>query len=114
MSRLNILLLALLIGCALSLINAQYRARGTFVELNREQALEHQLLQDWDRLQYEQSAQSKSARIESVARSDLKMQAVSPGRTQYLSAPAGSTGAMVDVPVPTASAASAPASGGKR
>ncbi len=47
MSRLNVLLLAVLIGCALSLINAQYRARGTFVELNREQALEHQLLQDW-------------------------------------------------------------------
>lgn len=102
MSRFNVLLLVLLIGCALSLINAQYQARGTFVELNREQALEHQLLQDWDRLQYEQSAQSKSARIEDVARNDLKMQAVSPGRTQYLSAPGGASGAMVDLPLPTA------------
>lgn len=107
MSRLNVLLLAILIGCCLSLINAQYQARGTFVELNREQALEHSLLQDWDRLQYEQSAQSKSARIEAVARNDLKMQAVSPGRTQYLSAPAGASGA-------AAPAAAASAGGGAR
>ena len=96
MSRLNILLLAVLIGCALSVVNAQYQARHTFIDLNREQALEHQLQQDWDRLQYEQSAQSKSARIESVARNQLHMDAVSPGRTQYLSpasAPAAAGGA---------------------
>ncbi|GAB3627263.1 cell division protein FtsL [Pandoraea terrae] len=110
MSRLNVLLLVVLIGSSLSLINAQYQARGTFVELNREQALEHQLLQDWDRLQYEQSAQSKSARVEAVARNDLKMQAVSPGRTQYLSAPGGASGAAVPVPMPAAPASPAGAS----
>lgn len=87
MSRLNFLLLLILIGCALSVINAQYQTRHTFIELNREQTLEHQLQQDWDRLQYEQSAQSKSARIESVARNQLHMDVVSPGRTQYLSIP---------------------------
>ncbi|AKJ69955.1 hypothetical protein PATSB16_00090 [Pandoraea thiooxydans] len=85
MSRLNILLLAILLLCALSLVNAQYRARTLFIELGREQALEYQLAQDWDRLQYEQSAQSKSARIESVARNQLHMMPANPGRTQYLS-----------------------------
>ncbi|PSB92402.1 cell division protein FtsL [Candidatus Pandoraea novymonadis] len=113
MSRLNILLLFLLIGCALSQIKAQYCARGTFVELNRELELQCQLLQEWERLQYEQSVQSKSVRIESVARNDLTMRSVLPGCTQYLSMPQRAA-INIAVPIPSASVLPVSLRGGSR
>ncbi len=84
MNRLTFFLLGALILCALSLVSAQHEARTLFVALEREQAEERQLETDWSRLQYQQSALSKSARIADAARAQLKMSPVSPGRTQYL------------------------------
>jgi cell division protein FtsL len=85
MSRLNILLLIVLLGCALSVVNATNKQREVFVDLQRAQSQARQLQQDYAQLQYQQSALSKTSRIESIATSDLKMQPVGPGRTQYLS-----------------------------
>ncbi|MBY4899324.1 cell division protein FtsL [Cupriavidus sp. AU9028] len=84
MNRLTFFLLAALILCALSLVGAQHEARTLFVALEREQAEERQLETEWSRLQYQQSALSKSARIADAARAQLKMTPVVPGRTQYL------------------------------
>lgn len=84
MNRLTIFLLGALILCALSLVSAQHEARTLFVALERAQGEERQLETDWSRLQYQQSALSKSARIADAARTQLKMAPVSPGRTQYL------------------------------
>ncbi|MFS8977313.1 cell division protein FtsL [Cupriavidus necator] len=85
MNRLTFFLLAALILCALSLVSAQHQARTLFVALERAQAEEKQLDIDWSRLQYQQSALGKSARIADAARAQLKMSPVNPGRTQYLS-----------------------------
>lgn len=85
MSRLNIFLLIVLLGCALSVVNATDRQREVFIELQRAQSQEHQLQLDYAQLQYQQSALSKTSRIERIATADLKMQPVVPGRTQYLS-----------------------------
>ncbi|AOY92662.1 cell division protein FtsL [Cupriavidus sp. USMAA2-4] len=85
MNRLAFFLLVALMLCALSLVGAQHQARTLFVALERAQSEEKQLDVDWSRLQYQQSALSKSARIADAARSQLQMSPVTPGRTQYLS-----------------------------
>lgn len=99
MNRLTFFLLAALIFCALSLVGAQHQARTLFVALERAQSEEKQLDIDWSRLQYQQSALGKSARIADAAQRQLKMAPVSPGKTQYLSG--------IVLPAPAAAPASA-------
>jgi cell division protein FtsL len=82
--RLNFLLTILLVGCALSLVNAQYQARELFIELERAQSLGRQLDVEWAQLQLDQSTLGKNARIEMIARRDLNMISLTPQRTQYL------------------------------
>ncbi|RKP51204.1 cell division protein FtsL [Trinickia fusca] len=105
MSRLNIFLLIVVLGCALSVVNATNQQRRLFVQLERAQSEERQLQQDYAQLQYEQSALSKTSRIEQVATASLKMQAVATGGTQYLTlAPGASVAAEAPIPVAVASA----------
>ena len=82
--KLNLVLAGLLVGCALSLVNAQYQARHLFNELERAQSAARQLDIDWAQLQLDQSTLGKHARIEQIARTDLNMVALTPARTQYL------------------------------
>jgi cell division protein FtsL len=106
MSRLNIFLLIIVLGCALSVVNATNQQRRLFVALERAQAEERQLQQDYAQLQYEQSALSKTSRIEGLANDSLKMRSAASGNTQYLTLASGACEAQ-DVAIPTA-AASAP------
>jgi cell division protein FtsL len=82
--KINLVLTAALVLCALSLVNAQYQARCLFIELERAQAAAKQLEVEWAQLQLDQSTLAKHARIEANARRDLGMVAVTPSRTQYL------------------------------
>jgi cell division protein FtsL len=82
--KINLVLAALLVGCALSLVNAQYQARHLFIELERAQQQARQLDIDWAQLQLDQSTLGKNARIEQIARTDLSMTPVSAARTLYL------------------------------
>jgi cell division protein FtsL len=82
--RLNALLLALLVGCGLSLVNAQYQSRHLFIELERAQARSRQLDIEWAQLQLDQSTLGKHERIEAIARRDLAMTPLTPARIQYL------------------------------
>ncbi len=82
--KLNVVLTALLVMCALSLVNAQYQARHLFIELERAQALSRQLDIDWSQLQLDQSTLGKHERIEAIARRDLNMTPLTAARTQYL------------------------------
>ena len=82
--KVNFVLLALLVGCALSLVNAQYRARHLFIELEATRQQGRQLDIDWAQLQLDQSTLGKNARIEQIARTDLGMTPLTPARTQYL------------------------------
>jgi cell division protein FtsL len=114
-SRLNFLLLLIVVSCALSVVNATNRQRELFIALGRGQMQERQLQQELARLQYQQSALSKTTRVEGVATSDLKMQPVTAGRTQYLTVAGASTTAADDVtsgPVPTSSSTGASGSSG--
>ncbi|MBO9536816.1 cell division protein FtsL [Herbaspirillum sp.] len=82
--RLCILLTILLVGCALSVVSAQYKARSLFIELERSQTAARQLDVDWAQLQLDQSTLGKNARIEELARRDLGMVPLTAARTQYL------------------------------
>ena len=78
MVRLNIILLAIAVACALSAVNANHRARNLFVELEREQARMRQLEVEWGQLQLEQSTWASHARIEKIAREKLQMKSPDP------------------------------------
>lgn len=82
--KVNAVLAALLVGCALSLVNAQYQARHLFIDLERAQRQARQLDVDWAQLQLDQSTLGKHARIEEIARRDLNMTTLTANRTQYL------------------------------
>ena len=84
MNRATLILLALLLVCALSLVAAQQSARKLFTSLERAQIEERKLNQEWLRLEYEQRNLSKSARIRDVARNQLHMVPITPERTLYL------------------------------
>lgn len=80
----NIFLTAILVGCALLLVNSQYRARNLFIELERAQQKTRQLEIEWSQLKVDQSTLGKNARIEEIARTELNMVPLTPDRTQYL------------------------------
>lgn len=84
--RFSLLLTIMLVGCALSVVNAQYKARSLFIELERAQTASRQLDIDWAQLQLDQSTLGKNARIEELAKRDLNMVQLTAARTQYLTA----------------------------
>ena len=82
--KVNAILTAALVLCALLVVNAQYQSRRLFIELERAQSAARQLEIEWAQLQLDQSTLAKHARIEANARRDLNMVPVTPERTQYL------------------------------
>ena len=84
--KLNIVLAALLVLCAFSLVNAQHRARKAFIEIERGHDETRRLEQAWSQLQLDQTAFGKQRLVEDIARTQLGMRPVTPDRTQYLSA----------------------------
>jgi len=82
--KLNVVLTALLVASALSLVNARYQARHLFIDLERLTQQARQLDIDWAQLQLDQSTLGKNERIEQIARTDLNMMQLTPARTQYL------------------------------
>lgn len=84
MVRLNLLLLAIAVACALSVVTANHKARKLFIELDREQSRMHQLEVEWGQLQLEQSTWAGHARIEKIAREKLQMKVPDPRQTLTL------------------------------
>lgn len=82
--KLNILLTALLVACALLVVNARYQSRHLLIELERLTQHARQLDIDWAQLQLDQSTLGKNERIEQIARTELNMTPLTPARTQYL------------------------------
>lgn len=74
MVRINLLLLAVLIVCALSLVTSRHQARKLFVELERETARARAYETEFGQLQLEQSTWAMPVRVEKIAREQLKMQ----------------------------------------
>ena len=84
MTRVNILLAAILVLCAIGLVTSQHRARKLFIELERAQTRARQLDVQWDQLQLDLTGLATASRIDSKARKLLSMQPIAPQRTLYL------------------------------
>lgn len=83
-SRLNSILVLVLLVCALSIVASNHRARKLFVELEREQTRMKALDVEWGQLQLEQSTWANHARIEKIAREKLQMKTPPAGQIMSL------------------------------
>ena len=84
MAKLNLLLLAVLVACAIGLVTSQHRARKQFTELEREQARARQLDVDYGRLQLEASTWGLHSRVEKIATGALGMRPVDARRVRIV------------------------------
>jgi cell division protein FtsL len=84
MVRFNLLLLVVLVACSLSLVTSRHQARKLFVELERAQALARGYDVEYGQLQLEQSTWGMPARVERIARDQLKMQTPAAARVQLV------------------------------
>lgn len=74
MTRVNLLLLAILVASALSLVTARHQSRKLFVDLEHAQSDARGFEIEYGKLSLEQSTWGMPARIEKIAREQLKMQ----------------------------------------
>jgi cell division protein FtsL len=82
--KLNAVLTVLLVGCALSVVNARYQRNHLVNDIEKLATQQRQLDVDWSQLQLDQSTLGKNERIEQIARANLNMTPLSAARTQYL------------------------------
>jgi len=89
MVKLNMILVAALVACALTVVSARHQARKLFIALQSEQARARALDVEWGQLQLEISTWLMHNRVEEVARDRLKMAIPGPGRVYVLQAQSG-------------------------
>jgi len=85
MTRLNLLLLGILIVCALGVVTSQHRARKLYAELQHEQEFAKQMNTEFGQLQLEQSTWSMHSRIEKIAVERLHMRVPDQAKIQVVS-----------------------------
>lgn len=84
MGRLNIFLLALVVFCAIAVVEQQHSARTLFVALGQEQQAEQQIEVAFTRLQLQQVALAKGERVDEVARTKLDMSPPAQGSVVFM------------------------------
>ena len=84
MTRLNLILSAVLMLCALSVITSQHKARRLYADLQTEKDLAKQMEVEWGQLQLEQSTWAMHARIEKIATQHLQMHVPDQARIQIV------------------------------
>jgi cell division protein FtsL len=83
-SALNVLLLAAIVMCALSVVSSQHKARKLFIELQKEREHAQQMEVEWGQLQLEQGTLAAPARVERIAVKQLQMQFPQSGQIQFI------------------------------
>jgi cell division protein FtsL len=73
MAKVNLLLLALLVACAIGVIASQHHARKAFIALETEQATAQKLQEEYTQLQLEQGTWGTHKRVEALAAKGLGM-----------------------------------------
>jgi len=89
MVRLNLVLLAVLVACAVSLVTSRHQARKLFVELEAAQTAARNYETEYGQLQLEPSTWAMPARTEKIAREQLKMQMPGSSRVEVITAGVG-------------------------
>jgi cell division protein FtsL len=85
-AKLNLLLLAVLVACAIGLVTSQHRGRKLFSQLEREQARARELDIEYGRLQLEASTWGLHQRVEKIAIGQLGMRTPDPRRVRIVAA----------------------------
>ncbi|MCC7000399.1 MAG: cell division protein FtsL [Deltaproteobacteria bacterium] len=88
MTRLNLLLLVVLVCSAIYLVQTSYESRRLYAALERERNAAHQLDVEAEGLDVARRAHATSLRVERVAREELRMRAATPAVTEYVTDPA--------------------------
>jgi cell division protein FtsL len=83
-AKLNLLLLAVLVACALGLVTSQHRSRKLFSDLERAQERARELDIEHGQLQLEASTWGLHQRVERVATSALGMRVLDPRRVRLV------------------------------
>jgi cell division protein FtsL len=86
-AKLNLLLLAVLVACALGLVTSQHKSRKLFSDLEREQDRARELDVEHGQLQLEASTWGLHQRVERIAASALGMRALDPRRIRLVPPP---------------------------
>ena len=87
MAKLNLLLLAVLVSCALGLVTSQHQGRKLFSKLEQEQERERALEISYGQLQLEASTWGLPVRVERIARESLGMRVPDPRRLRIVTVP---------------------------
>lgn len=99
MTRVHLLLIAILMGSCLLLVRTSYDTRRLFAAIEHAKGEERVLDVEFKRLDAERQAQATHLRVEKVAREKLQMRTANPAITVYAIDPAAA-------PTPVATAAS--------
>ncbi|MGK2899136.1 MAG: cell division protein FtsL [Burkholderiaceae bacterium] len=94
MTRLNVLLLVVLVFSSVYLVRVSHESRRLFAELDKARNEERLLDNEFERLKSDKQSQATPLRVEKTARDKLGMRTATPAVTQYISraAPASAAG----------------------
>ncbi len=84
MGRAVLVMGLLLMLAALSLVTARYQSRHLFIQNEQMRAQSNEIDVIWRHLQLERADLSRNARVDRIAREQLRMIPISPKRTLYI------------------------------
>lgn len=84
MTKLNLILFAIVLASALGTVTSQHKARKLYIELQQQQDFARQYDIEWGQLQLEQSTWAMHTRIEQIATGHLQMQVPEAARIQVV------------------------------
>lgn len=85
MTRLNVVLLAVLMFGSVYLVHVSHESRRLFAELDKARSDERLLDNEFERLKSDKQSQATPLRVEKTAREKLAMRTATPAVTQYVS-----------------------------
>ena len=85
MTRLNVLLLLVLLVSSVYLVKVAHESRRLFADLDKARTEERLLDSEFERLKAEKQSQATPLRVEKTARDKLAMRNATPAVTQYVS-----------------------------
>ena len=99
MTRINLVLLLVLLASAFSLVHQQYEARRLFVALERANAAADRLAAEHEQLQVQKRTLAAPARVQQLASQHLQMRPIHPGITEVMALPVGGAAGSAAGPV---------------
>ena len=84
MTRLNVLLLLVLLVSSVYLVKVAHESRRLFADLDKARTEERLLDSEFERLKAEKQSQATPLRVEKAARDKLAMRTATPAVTQYV------------------------------